>query len=105
MTQQNTLSSEQAVSAYIKILKGEEEKYNDVVAKCERKLSILRQRLNDPEKWLNREIKEGSLRARAVLGQELPAKKSNLPKKSEVAAPPAPAREEKQKTGFGFFKV
>lgn len=70
-----------ALAAFKRSVQLEIDEYEEEVAKCERKLSILRGKLKDPEKSFNREIKDRTLRARAILGEELPTRVSNLPKK------------------------
>lgn len=101
------------VEAYVRQLKSEEAHYQDEIAKCERKLSVLRQRIANPEKWLSKEIKEGSGRARVAMGEKIPERKSNLPKKSSQQSTKDYSEEElktplkvevEEKIGFGFFK-
>lgn len=104
---------ENEVEAYKQILAAEEARYMEVIAKCERKLSILRTRMKFPKDWLKKEIKEGSLRAASALGQVVPSRKSNLPKKnseqstkvfSEETADLPLKEEVEEKASFGFFK-
>jgi hypothetical protein len=107
-----TLSNDAALAAYRESVQAEIEKYEEIVAKCERKLSLLRGKLKDPAKGLNKEIRENTLRARAILGQEVPARKSNLPKKKteekifseETHDLPLEETTKEKKSGFGFFK-
>ena len=68
------------VQQYINTLKAEEVQVMGDIARMERSLSRVRQKLSDPEKSFNAELKRGSVRVKRIFGEEVPKKVSNLKK-------------------------
>ena len=68
------------VQKYINTLKAEEVQVMGDIARMERSLSRVRQKLSDPEKSFNLELKRGSVRVKRIFGEEVPKKVSNLKK-------------------------
>lgn len=116
-------ASDDAVEKFKRLLNDQQEKYQEVIAKCNRKISVIQGKLKDPARALNKELKEQSQLAKIVMGHEVPARKSNLPKKKTEGEMVGEllndlrgagfetssryhddAEEKKEKTGFGFFR-
>ena len=107
--------SSKEVLAYIDFWTRKKRDLEGEIARKRRSLELVNEKLSDPEFHLKKELGRGAVKVSKILGHETVQKPKTILKKNsgvsvpskeeiEVAAPPAPAREEKQKTGFGFFK-
>lgn len=85
---------EKHVQLYVEALNGDLLHYEDLQAKALRKIDIIKRKLANPERAFNKELKDGSLKVKKIMGVEVPQKRSNLP---GVAGPVLQVEQEKPK--------
>lgn len=110
--------TDEQVNSYVRFLKDREQRLRADLGRVERAINRIQKKLENPEKSLLNDIREGGIIVSKVTGIPLPTQKTKDEVEKESAlvtgethemelkgsAPAAPAKQKKEKGLFSFFE-